>query len=344
MSTDNMKRNHYLRLVALLAAFICCQSLMGALSSQRAFQYYSRIYFLIEINILLTVSLALINGYAGQFSIGHAGFMAIGAYTSVLMTTVLPRMSAAPVAGTVAGHALFLGSLCAAGFAAGIVGFIIGFPSLRLKGDYLAIVTLAASEVIRALLRLSDFLGGPRGVPGIPKYANALYMGVVFCGCLWLMRNYVYSHFGRACVAVRDNEIAAASMGINTTFQKVSAFVLGAVVAGVSGGMYAHMSHYINPDNFNILKSLELLIFLYVGGFRTLAGGMVGAALFTLVPEAIRFANLESWRMVLYPLLLIGIMRFKQDGIMGSREFGFLVPWKYREMQLKREDAWTSSR
>jgi len=321
--------------IIAISVLVVLQVLAGLLSDVRSCQYYSRIFFLIEINIILTASLSLINGHTGQFSIGHAGFMAIGAYTSVIITTILPKMLYGQCASvnTIAGHLCFIGSMIAAGCMAGIFGLIIGFPSLRLRGDYLAIVTLAAGEVIRALLRFWGFAGGPRGVPGIPKFSNAIYLGCALAGSLWLMRNYLYSHHGRACVAVRDNEIAAAGIGINVTLQKVSAFVLGAFFAGIAGALFAHMSQYINPDNFGILKSLDLLIFLYVGGSTTFAGSIVGAGAFTLVPELMRLANLENWRMVIYPLILIIAMRFKQEGIMGTREFGFLVPGKYKTMR-----------
>jgi branched-chain amino acid transport system permease protein len=332
------KRNHLRKLILALSIFITLQTLMGIAGNERAFQYYVRIYLLIEINIILTASLSFINGYTGQFSLGHAGFMAIGAYGSVLITTILPRLitGSALHTGSPGSHAIFICSIFIGGAVAGLFGLIIGFPSLRLKGDYLAIVTLAAGEVIRALLRFSDFMGGPRGIPGIPKFAGCLYIGLFFVFSLWIMRNIVFSHFCRAFIAVRDNELAASAMGINTTVQKVSAFVAGAFFAGIAGGLFAHMSQYINPDNFGFLKTLDILIFLYVGGSQSLAGCMVGAGIFTVVPEGLRLVNIENWRMVIYPLVLIVAMRFRMNGIMGSREFGFLIPWKYKEMMFKR--------
>jgi branched-chain amino acid transport system permease protein len=338
MDQINHKKQHLRDILLILGGFALVQAAMGFMSGQIATQYYARIFFLIEINILLTVSLSLINGFTGQFSLGHAGFMAIGAYSSVILTTILPRLITGNPADlhSIAGHAIFLASILFAGLMAGIFGIIIGFPSLRLRGDYLAIVTLAAGEVIRAGFRFFDFVGGPRGVPGIPAFSNAVYIGIVFLASIWIMRNFIYSHWGRACIAVRDNEIAAGCAGINPTFQKVLAFVLGAFFAGIAGALFAHMSRYINPDNFNILKSLDVLIFLYVGGFRTLAGGIIGATVFTLVPELLRLINLESWRMVAYPVILIIAMRFKQDGIMGNHEFGFLIPWKFKEMGFLR--------
>jgi branched-chain amino acid transport system permease protein len=332
------RKQHLRTIVILLTGFIVIQTIMAVLSHERSFQYYARIFLLMEINIILTASLSLINGFTGQFSLGHAGFMAVGAYASVVVTTVLPRIisGSALSAGSPPHQVLFVASILIGGFMAGCFGFLIGFPSLRLKGDYLAIVTLAAGEVIRALLRFSDFLGGPRGIPGIPKFTGLATMGIFFILALWLLRNIVFSHFCRSCVAVRDNEVAAGSLGINATFQKVSAFVLGAFFAGIAGGLFAHASQYINPDNFGFLKTLDILIFLYVGGCNTLSGSIIGAGLFTLVPEGLRAVNIENWRMVLYPLVLIAVMRFRMNGIMGNREFEFLKPWKFKEMTLMR--------
>jgi branched-chain amino acid transport system permease protein len=335
------KHSHLIKLILVLGGFIVIQTIVGLLSGQRQFQYYSRIVYLIEINIILTASLYLINGLTGQFSLGHAGFMAIGAYTSAALTTLLPKLILGNplVATSAAGHAVFALSVVTGGAMAGVFGIAIGFPSLRLRGDYLAIVTLAAGEVIRAGLRFSDFLGGPRGIPGIPAFSGAFYVGGFFILSVWMMRNFVYSHYGRACVAVRDNEIAASCMGVNTTFQKVCAFALGAFFAGIAGALFAHMSRYINPDNFGFLKTLDILIFLYIGGPHTIAGSIVGAGIFTLVPEGLRLANLEGWRMAIYPLILILVMRFLRDGIMGGREFSFLIPWKYKEMVEKRKKS-----
>jgi branched-chain amino acid transport system permease protein len=332
------KKNHLLNVAIVLGIFIVLQAMVGVFSGQRQFQYYARLFYLIEINIILTASLALINGYTGQFSLGHAGFMAIGAYMSVAITTVVPKLLFGTCLdpSTIIGNVGFILSIPAAGCIAGLFGFIIGFPSLRLRGDYLAIVTLASGEVIRAGLRFFNVLGGPRGIAGIPAFSNAFYLGAFFLLSMWMMRNFVYSHYGRACIAVRDNEIAASSMGINATFQKISAFVLGAFFAGVAGGLFAHMSRYINPDNFGFLKTLDILIFLYIGGSSSLAGCIVGAGIFTIVPECLRLVNLENWRMALYPLILILVMRFKRDGIMGDRDFSFMIPWKYKEMIMKR--------
>ncbi len=338
---SNARKKHLQTLVIFLTAFIVLQTLMAFFSHERAFQYYARIYLLMEINIILTASLSLINGFTGQFSLGHAGFMAVGAYGSVIVTTVLPRIISGNVLSieSVTHNLVFIFAVIFGGILAGMFGLVIGFPSLRLKGDYLAIVTLAAGEVIRALLRFSDFLGGPRGIPGIPKFAGLAYVGMFFIAALWMLRNIIFSHFCRSCVAVRDNEIAAGSLGIHTTFQKVAAFVLGAFFAGIAGGLFAHSSQYINPDNFGFLKTLDILIFLYVGGCRTLSGSIIGAALFTLLPEGLRAVNIENWRMVLYPLILIIVMRFRMNGIMGNREFEFLKPRHYKEMLLKRGNA-----
>ena len=334
----NIRKKHIRDLSIILFCFIIVVVIFGILSLTREYQYYSRIFFILEINIILTVSLALINGFTGQFSLGHAGFMAIGAYSSVIITTILPKFffGISLSTSSVWGHIVFLMSLLFAGLISGTFGFLIGFPSLRLKGDYLAIVTLASGEIIRAGFRFFDFLGGPRGISGIPAFSNAFYIGLFLFLTILMIRNFLYSHYGRACIAVRDNEIAASTMGINTTFQKVWAFILGAFFAGIAGGLFAHLSRYINPDNFGILKTLDILIFLYIGGPHTIAGSIVGAGIFTLIPELLRFINLESWRLVIYPVILILVMRFMRDGIMGEKEFGFLVPLKHKELKLKR--------
>ena len=164
-------------------------------------------------------------------------------------------------------------------------GYLVGAPSLRLKGDYLAIVTLSANELIRTVIRVTDVLGGPRGLGGIPKFTTLEVVFVFAIVSVVLMRNYLFSSHGRSMKAVRDSEIAAEAMGINTTKQKVFVFVFSAFFAGVSGGVFAHLLQFIHPDNFSFVKSLEYLIYLYVGGSTSISGAIVGPAIFTLLPE-----------------------------------------------------------
>lgn len=269
----------------------------------------------------------MVNGFTGQFSIGHAGFMAVGAYTSAMITTVWLHTS---VAKPWVGYPVFVLSLIAGGLLAAGVGYLVGAPSLRLKGDYLAIVTLSANELIRTVIRVTNALGGPRGLGNIPKFTNLEVVFVFTIVSVVLMRNYLFSSHGRSMKAVRDSEIAAEATGINTTKQKVFVFVFSAFFAGVSGGVFAHLLQFIHPDNFSFVKSLEYLIYLYVGGAASISGAMVGAAIFTLLPELLR--SLQQWRMVIYPLILILTMIFRTEGVMGLKEFSFiLVPQRKRK-------------
>jgi branched-chain amino acid transport system permease protein len=269
----------------------------------------------------------MVNGFTGQFSIGHAGFMAVGAYTSAMITTVWLHTS---TANPWVGYPVFIVAILAGGLLAAAAGYLVGAPSLRLKGDYLAIVTLSANELIRTVIRVTEVLGGPRGLGGIPKFTTLEVVFVFTIVSVVLMRNYLFSSHGRSMKAVRDSEIAAESTGINTTRQKVFVFVFSAFFAGVSGGVFAHLLQFIHPDNFSFMKSLEYLIYLYVGGSTSISGAIVGPAIFTLLPELMR--GLQKWRLVIYPLILILTMIFRTEGIMGLKEFSFiLIPQRQRK-------------
>jgi branched-chain amino acid transport system permease protein len=275
----------------------------------------------------MTVSLGMVNGFTGQFSIGHAGFMAVGAYTSAMITTVWLHTS---TANPWVGYPVFIVALLAGGLLAAAAGYLVGAPSLRLKGDYLAIVTLSANELIHAALNATEAVGGPRGLGGIPKFTTLEVVFVFAIVSVVLMRNYLFSSHGRSMKAVRDSEIAAESTGINTTRQKVFVFVFSAFFAGVSGGVFAHLLQFIDPSSFTFVKSLDYLIYLYVGGATSISGAIVGAAIFTVLPELMR--GLQSWRLVIYPLVLILTMIFRTEGIMGLKEFSFiLIPQRKRK-------------
>jgi len=310
--------------IAFVLAYVVIKvlNLAGVLNA-----YYIQLIMLAGINIVMTVSLGMVNGFTGQFSIGHAGFMAVGAYTSAMITTVWLHTS---TANPWVGYPVFIVAILAGGLLAAAAGYLVGTPSLRLKGDYLAIVTLSANELIRTVIRVTDALGGPRGLGGIPKFTTLEVVFVFAIVSVVLMRNYLFSSHGRSMKAVRDSEIAAESTGINTTRQKVFVFVFSAFFAGVSGGVFAHLLQFIHPDNFSFVKSLEYLIYLYVGGSTSISGAIVGPAVFTLLPELLR--SLQSWRMVIYPLILILTMIFRTEGIMGLKEFSFiLIPQRQRK-------------
>ncbi len=290
--------------------------------------YYYTIIIYIGINIMLATSLNLINGFAGQFSLGHAGFMAIGGYTAAYLTSV---MHAQP--GTVGGNIMFLAALLIAGLVAAIFGVLVGIPSLRLKGDYLAIVTLGFGEIIRVIIQSLDFLGGARGFTSIPKFTN---FGWVFCMAailIFIIANLVRSTYGKGFLAVADDEISAEAMGINSTYYKVVAFVTGAFFAGMAGGLYAHFVTYINPSQFGFVKSIELVVMVILGGMGNTVGVILSAMLLTILPEALR--AIAEYRMVIYSLTLVIIMITRPQGLFGrglwlkkawSRMFGNSKP------------------
>lgn len=316
------------RTIATVIAFVLVYAVVKALYLTGILNtYYVQLIILVGINIVMTVSLGMVNGFTGQFSIGHAGFMAVGAYTSAMITTVWLHTS---TANPWVGYPVFIIAVLAGGLLAAGAGYLVGAPSLRLKGDYLAIVTLSANELIHAILNATEAVGGPRGLGGIPKFTNLEVVFVFAIVSVVLMRNYLFSSHGRSMKAVRDSEIAAESTGINTTKQKVFVFVFSAFFAGLSGGVFAHLLQFIDPSSFTFVKSLEYLIYLYVGGATSISGAMVGAAIFTILPELLR--SLQSWRMVIYPLILILTMIFRTEGIMGLKEFSFiLIPQRKRK-------------
>ncbi len=294
-------------------AFLLLGSLAASYGCKHLNSYYIHILYDICISVVLAVSLNLINGYTGQFSLGHAGFMAVGAYTSAFITTTVLHSQ-----GGFAGQAGFLGALLVGGLAAAVAGFLVGAPSLRLRGDYLAIVTLGFGEIIRVVLENLDFMGGPRGfsVAGGPADTRWLlaFWGLAFAiAVTYTVLALVHSTYGRGFLAVRDDEVAAEAMGINTTRYKIVAFVIGAFFAGIGGGLYAQAKQFINPDGFDFLKSIEIVVMVILGGMGNTAGVIIAAIVLTILPEALR--SFESYRMILYSLLLIVIMVTKPDGL-----------------------------
>ncbi len=281
--------------------------------------YQMQILMFAGVNIMMTVSLNLVNGFTGQFCIGHAGFMSLGAYGSAIVTTLLFQ-------GTKVSAGLqipvFLLGLFAGGLVASLVGLLIGLPTLKLKGDYLAIVTLAFGEIVRAFLRLIEPIGAARGMVGIPTYSSVAWVLAFVVITLVVVRNFIYSRYGRACIAIRDNEIAADAMGVDTTKFKVISFCTAAFIAGVAGGLYAHVMGFIQPDTFSFIKSSDYLVYLYAGGIGTLSGSIVGALLLTILPEALRF--LANWRIVIYAVVLILVMLYRSNGLCGGKELPFL--------------------
>ncbi|HCO48585.1 MAG TPA: branched-chain amino acid ABC transporter permease [Spirochaetaceae bacterium] len=279
------------------------------------------------IYVILAVSLNLINGITGQFSLGHMGFAAVGAYASGTLTTIIFKINpSAP-----GGMPIFIISILVGGIAAAFIGFLIGFPSLRLKGDYLAIVTLGFGEIIRTVFNNIDYVGGPRGLLGIPKFSNFTVIFIAAFFTVVVIRNLIESSHGRAMLSIRENELAAELVGIDTTKYKVIAFSAGAFFAGIAGGLFAHLLQLAHPTQFGFIKSVEVLIMVYAGGVGSITGSVIAAFALTFLSEGLRIgirsiADLTGlpiggeWRMVIYSLLLIFIMLFRTEGLMGTKE------------------------
>lgn len=275
----------------------------------------------IIVNAVLAMSLNLVNGFTGQFSLGHAGFMAIGAYASAYLTTQVGFFS------EVMGPFGMVGSTIVGGLFAAFFGYLVGLPSLRLKGDYLAIVTLGFGEIIRVALLNIDSLGGPRGISGIPSLPNFLstymYTSAWAIICFFVIWRLVQSSHGRSFLSVRENEIAAESIGINTTKTKVRAFVISSFFAGVAGALFAHITNYISPSTFTFLLSVNAVIMVVLGGMGSMTGSIVAAVFITVMPEALRSLQQVTGvdlRMVIYALLLILVMILRPQGLFGEHE------------------------
>jgi len=284
--------------------------------------YILQVICLAGINIILAVSLNLINGFTGQFSIGHAGFMAIGAYSSAFLTvTYGERIRAAlgflpPFARD---GALLLSGLALGALLAAIAGFFVGVPSLRLRGDYLAIVTLGFGEIIRVWILNIDAVGGARGYSGIPKLANFFWIYLFAVVSVTVVSRTVRSSFGRSLIAIREDEIAAEAMGVDTTRSKVISFVLSSAMAGVGGGLFGHYLMYVHTNSFTFIKSIEIIIMIVIGGLGSITGSVVGAVLYIALTEGLR--GFAQYRMILFSLLLIVIMIVRPQGLLGHREF-----------------------
>jgi branched-chain amino acid transport system permease protein len=301
-------------------------SLAGALAasfvfylvSDRIDSYWLHICTLVGINVILAVSLNLINGYTGQFSLGHAGFMAVGAYTSAAITMFAGPKLFPGLAGTTYGSGLlFLLALVVAGIVASLAGIVVGGPSLRLKGDYLAIVTLGFGEIIRVLFRNVESLGGALGLTGIPPHTNVFWTYAFVAVTIYVVLSLVHSTYGRGFLAVRDDEIAAEAMGINTTKYKIIAFVIGAFFAGVAGGLFAHQNLAIDPKGFDFMRSIEIVVFVILGGMGNTIGVICAAVLLTILTEYLR--GIGEWRMLMYSFLLIVLMLTRPQGLFNWR-------------------------
>jgi branched-chain amino acid transport system permease protein len=306
-----------------LVGFVGCLLLAFVVYPSLNF-YYQDIFLAAGINIILAVSLTLINGFTGQFSLGHAGFMAVGAYTSAILTVFL--MPTLGISGPLV-QVFFFGALMIAGILSAFFGWLVGLPSLRLKGDYLAIVTLGFGEIIRVILLNVPVLGGPRGMTGIPPLADQVWMIFGSFAVTFLVLRLIGTPPGRAMFAVREDEVAAEAMGVNTTKTKVKAFLIGAFFAGVAGGLYAHKFGNINPAAFGFMKGFEVVVIIVLGGLGSVSGAILAAIGLTILPEALRPLQQITgidFRMIIYSLVLILFMLLRPNGLLGRNELSDL--------------------
>ena len=303
-----LEKNWVKGLISLILTFGIVQVLI---STNIINDYLQSTLATICINIILAVSLNLITGFTGQFSLGHAGFMSIGAYVCALIT-----LNNRTIPGFILG--VFAGAIVAA-----IVGFLVGLPTLRLKGDYLAIATLGMAEIIRIIFtNLDSITNGPAGLQDIPSYKLALAV-LYTAGTIIIISNFIISSHGRSCISIREDEIASEAMGINSTKNKVTAFTIGAFFAGIAGALYASTFNFINPKIFDFSKSINILVIVVLGGLGSISGSVIAAIVLEIINTYLQsFADIQ---MILYSLLLVIIMIFRPQGLMGSKEISFSV-------------------
>jgi branched-chain amino acid transport system permease protein len=317
----------------------------GLLSS-----YAQLVLMFMGVNIILSTSLNLVNGYMGEFSCGHAGFMAIGAYSSSLITVGFFT------AGSLFGNNLlppgwailfFPLILIFSGLIAALIGLLVAIPSFRTRGDYLAIITLAVNYIVKSAIENIQPIGGARGFMGMTRVVNGMTNALdipwmMIWTCLFtflailMIQRFVSSTYGKGVIAIREDEIAAELMSVNTRKVKMVVFMLSSGLAGIAGGLFAHILGYINPGSFTIMKSTEALVMVYLGGMGSLSGSVLSAVLFTLVLEVLRPLQLYKW--VFVPLILILLMLFRTEGLLGHRELTDVFP-RLKRLFGSKEDA-----
>ena len=314
--------------------------------------YHQIVIMYIGINILLSSSLNIVNGYMGEFACGHAGFMAVGAYVAAVLNVWLFTASSqfgAAVLPPATALFLFPVTLVIGGCAAALVGLLIAIPSFKTRDDYLAIITLAVNYIVKSAIENIQVIGGARGFMGMNKVITGMdkviklpwmmFWILITTGLIiWMLYRFVNSTYGKGMLAIRDDEISAEIMGINTRHIKIVAFMVSAGIAGIAGGLFAHIGGgYVNPGIFTIMKSTECLVMVYLGGMGSLSGSVLSAILFTVLLEVLR--PLQVWKWVLIPLSLMLLMLFRPEGLLGQRELTDVFPQLRRWFAAKEERA-----
>jgi len=301
--------NYLLRIVMILIGIVVTYYFFIGLEFVINDSYVITVLKMIAINIILALGLNLITGVTGQLNLGHAAFMSIGAYTGAIATIQFDLP--------------FGLSIILAGIIAAIISVIIGYPILRLTGDYFAIATLGFGEIIRVLFNGAQFTNGALGISGIPRIASFSITWTIAVLTILFMVWLNKSRAGRAYMAIRDNEIAAESMGIKVSFYKVQSFVIGSFLAGIGGALFAHHQSFINPEMFKFMKSIELLMMVVLGGLGSVPGAILGAGLLTFAGEALRVFS--DYRFLFYGALLIIMMRYRPNGILGGVDLNRVI-------------------
>ncbi len=347
------------RLSVPILVFILFAVLVGLAYFEVIDLYIQSVIMFMGINIILAASLNIVNGYMGEFSCGHAAFMAVGAYTASTLNVALfttdkvfgPALLPPDFALYFFPFSLFFSAVTSAA-----AGLIVALPSFKTRGDYLAIITIAANFIVTGTIINMSTIGGARGFMGMKKIVFAMedvldlpWMLIWVCTStfltIWIIRRFVGSTYGKGIIAIHNDEIAAEMMGVNTNKMKLVAFMLSSGLAGVAGALFAHILGYINPGSFGILKSTECLVMVYLGGMGSLTGSIIAAVCFTLLIEGLRFiipvidSGLhmisvlpddyhfsQVWKWVIIPLILVLLMQFRPEGIMGNRELSDIFP------------------
>jgi branched-chain amino acid transport system permease protein len=294
----------------------------------------------VGVNVIMAVSLNIVNGMTGQFSIGHAGFMAVGAYVGGVTSKVLSTYGISFLPAAASDQVMFALSIVVGGSTAALFGFLVGLPSLRLKGDYLAIVTLGFGEIIRVIVQNTDAFGRALGLSGVPQWTSLFSCWLLVFTTVVVARRIASSTHGRSLLAIREDEVAAEAMGVNTTAYKVRAFVVAAFFAGVAGVIFAHYQSIVNPGSFTFVKSMEIVVMIVAGGLGSTTGAIVAAVFLTLLPEGLRTLFLaagasgdlaqrvDQARMPIYGILLVLMMILRPQGLFGTRELWEIGPFK----------------
>jgi branched-chain amino acid transport system permease protein len=285
----------------------------------------SLVLIAVGVNVVLAVSLNVVNGFTGQFSLGHAGFMAVGAYTAAKVTLAMhgQALGFPPAVGD---HLVFAVALACGMAASALAGLVVGMPSLRLRGDYLAIVTLGFGEIIRSIIVNSRFLGQATGLQGLPRFTNVTWVGVSVIATIVMARRLAVSTQGRALFAIREDEVAAEAMGVDTTGYKVRAFVISASYAGLAGGLLVHVLQLATPNSFTFVQSIEAVVMVVLGGLGSITGSVVAACVLSFSRELLR--DFQQFQMVTYAALLIILMLVRPQGIFGTRELWDIGPFR----------------